>query len=93
MSPPRDEDAQGITRGSRGLNGTIQSVSRSIGRGWGPVTGSDEISMQLADKELVVFLDKVNTFFTGPWPEYKAFIEKSSLSFFKDEEFKPLEIK
>ena len=93
LSPPRDESAQGIVRGSSGLNSSIQSVSRSIGRGFGPVTGNDRVSMKKADKELAAFLEKFNAFFAGPWPEYKEYIENSTLSFFKDEEFKPLEIK
>lgn len=93
LTPPRDENAQGITRRESGVAGKVQSVQRSIGRGTGPVTGNEKTALQLAEKELAGFLEKVNAFFTGPWPEYQQLIEDSDLSFFKQDSYEPFEIK
>ncbi len=92
LTPPTDEKAQGITRRVGGLQSKVQSAQRSLSGGDGPVTGTERTAAALAEKELKEFLDKVNEFFTGPWPAYKELIQNSEISFFKDEEYKPLKI-
>ena len=93
MSPPRDEKAQGITRRTSGLQSKVQMAQRALSSGSGPITGTQKTTVAIAEKELIVFLDKVNEFFTGPWPEFKEYIGNSSISFFKDKEYKPLVVK
>jgi len=92
ITPPRDENAQGITRRVSGIQSKVSGAQRSVASGSGPLTGNEKTAIKLAEKELTTLLDKVNGFFTGPWPEYKDYINKAKLSPFSDGPFKPLKL-
>jgi hypothetical protein len=90
LSPPRDENAQGIVRGEGGVQSEVSSVARSLPRGFGPVSGTEKIEAQLAEEKLADALEKINRFFTDVWPDFKEFINNSALTPFKDRQFEPL---
>lgn len=90
IAPPRDETSQGITRRSSGIQGKISGAQRSVSSGFGPITGNEKTALKLAEKELKDLIEKVNAFFTGPWPTYKELINSANLSPFTDGEFTPL---
>ena len=90
LSPPRDENAQGIVRGKPGVQSTVSSALRSVSSGFGPVTGNQKAQVSLAEEKLKMSLDRINKFLGETWPEYKSFIGTSALSPFTDKAFKPL---
>jgi photosystem II stability/assembly factor-like uncharacterized protein len=91
LSPPRGENPQRATRGVVGVQSKVQSASRGLTSGYGPVTGTQKVRIELAEATLKDFLAKVNRFFEGTWVEYKEFIQGSNLTPFTDGEFKKLE--
>ncbi len=90
ISPPRDEKAQGIVRGTTGVQSIVSSAQRGISRGFGPITGTQKTQLILAEKKLKSTLGRINKFFIEIWPEYKSFIGASALTPFTDKEFKSL---
>jgi len=91
LSPPQPKNVQGMFDRKPGIQSKVQSASWSLGRGYGPVTGTQKTQVKLAEKELRKFLVKVDAFFTGPWPAYKSFIKQSALTPFTGKPYKKLE--
>ncbi len=90
LSPPRDENAQGIVRGKPGIQSIVSSALRSVSSGFGPITGNQKTQVALAEEKLKKSLERINKFFGETWPEYKSFIDTSALSPFTDKPFKSL---
>jgi len=90
ISPPRDDKAQGITPRGRGLQSKVSSAQYGLAGGFGQVSGNTKLAIALAEKDLAVFLEKVDLFFTTTWPDYKKFIQDAKLSPFTDSEYKAL---
>jgi hypothetical protein len=49
-----------------------------------PITSTDQRVFKQAEDEVQKIIDRTNNFFAKPWPEYKAVMEKVSISPFKN---------
>lgn len=94
LNPERPERTQRTSRSyESGVLSSMQSAIRSITGGSGPITGSEQIRLKLAEEQLTPWIERYNKFFTETWPAYKTFVSESELNPFTDREFKPLEWK
>jgi photosystem II stability/assembly factor-like uncharacterized protein len=81
---------QGITRSPFDVTvmNQLQAANGSIGSKMVAPGAQEEKLVANAEAAVGKAIEKINTFFTGPWPRYRQQVEATKLSLFK--EYKPL---
>jgi hypothetical protein len=83
----KEDKRQGLTRSSDPTtNSFLFTARRYIGSPITLINETDRRVYKQAEDRVTETLEKVNTFFGGPWKEYRTMMEGVSLSPFKDYE-------
>jgi hypothetical protein len=83
----KEDKRQGLTRSSDPTTVSfIFNARRYIGSPITPINETDRRVYKQAEDRVTETLEKVNTFFDGPWREYRTMMEGVKLSPFKDYE-------
>jgi photosystem II stability/assembly factor-like uncharacterized protein len=80
----KEDKRQGLTRDAQGPMVDIQTASQYIEGNLNPVNETDNRVFKKAEDSVNAAVTKVNLFFGSTWKEYRATMEKVSLSYFKD---------
>jgi hypothetical protein len=83
----KDDKRQGITRNPDPTPLSYVFIAQSyIGSSRDPISDTDRRVYKHADDKITEMVSKVNNFFSTQWSEYRAVMEKVTLSPFKDYE-------
>jgi hypothetical protein len=84
----KEDKRQGLTRDSEGPLTDIQTAEGYVDGNVNPLSETDRRVYKKAEDSAMKAVKKVNTFYETTWKEYRALIEKVTLSPFK--EYQPL---
>ncbi|MFZ9981699.1 MAG: WD40/YVTN/BNR-like repeat-containing protein [Cyclobacteriaceae bacterium] len=81
----KEDKRQGITMSeTRNVMDYVFTASGYIGRAMDPVNDTDNRVIKHAQGKVSTVLKRVDSFFNGPWKQYREMMEKNSISPFRD---------
>ncbi len=84
----KDDKRQGLTRDSEGPMVDIQTAQGYVEGNLNPINETDKRVFKRAEDSVTRVMNKMNTFYTAIWIEYRTMMEKVNLPLFKD--YQPL---
>ena len=87
ISPERPTDSQRAVQSEYNLRSQVTGALSAASDGFDALTPTQKTAVDLAEKELLKMLQRIDQFFTDTWPAYKELVSKSAVSPFRDKPY------